>query len=69
MCEAQTEADSAGTLLTSADVARIIGRTPARVQQLAIAGQLPFTKTAGGIRLYRRDDVTRYVARREGRAD
>ena len=49
-------------------VARMIDRSPARVLQLADAGVLPVAaRTEGGRRLFRREDVERYVAERAAR--
>ncbi len=52
---------------TGADVARRLRLTPARIRQLAIAGQLQHTRTLSGTRLYERDDVERYARQRAGR--
>jgi DNA-binding transcriptional MerR regulator len=50
--------------LTSADVGRRLGLTPASVRMLARTGKLPHTRTASGTRLYNRNDVERYAAER-----
>jgi hypothetical protein len=48
--------------------ARIINRSNARVHQLADAGVLPVAaRTERGGRLFRREDVERYVADRAAR--
>jgi hypothetical protein len=50
--------------LTSADVAKIIDRTPAAVRLAAIKGYLRVASTTGrGVRLFVLDDVLAYRAR------
>lgn len=54
--------------IETGDVARLIERSPARVLQLAVAGVLPIAaRTAGGRRLFRREDIERYIAARVAR--
>jgi excisionase family DNA binding protein len=57
------------TLLTSADAARLLNLTPARVRQIAAAGGLPHLRTASGTRLYKRSDVEGYARARRGGGD
>ncbi len=44
-------------LLSVADAARVLGVVPATVRQMERSGRLPARRTAGGIRLFRREDV------------
>ena len=53
--------------LTTADAARRLGVTPARVRQIADAGRLAHTRTASGTRLYKVDDVERLARQRAAR--
>lgn len=56
------------TYLTTADVARIAGVTPAAVRALSNRGRLEVaTVTAGGIRLYTLATAQRYAEERETR--
>ena len=61
--------DSPGTLeplLTAGDAAKVCQCVPATIIQAANAGRLPVaTRTAGGVRLFRREDVERFKADRE----
>ena len=51
--------------IETGDVARLIKRSPARVLQLADAGVLPIAaRTEGGRRLFRREDIERFIAAR-----
>ena len=52
-------------LMTKADVAKCAGVTPAAVRAWAETGQLPVLKTESGVRLFQRDDVTRFLRRRD----
>ena len=52
--------------LTTADVARRLNKTPARVRHLADQGQLHPIRTASGLRLFREADVSDYVRGRPG---
>ena len=54
-------------LMTKSDVARRAGVTPAAVRVWAETGQLPVIKTESGVRLFRREDVTRFLRQREQR--
>lgn len=51
-------------LLTKSDASKILGITPAAVVLLERKGQLPALRTAGGVRLFRRDEVNALAARR-----
>ena len=51
--------------LTSADVARFIGRTTRWVRWLARHGELPCEVTESGQRLFRRGEVQRYLLQRQ----
>ncbi|MCX6544422.1 MAG: MerR family DNA-binding transcriptional regulator [Acidobacteria bacterium] len=58
-------------LLTPHDVAKLAGVTPGAVRLWADLGRLPVTRTVGGMRLFRLDEVlrwlvTRQTAKREG---
>jgi len=54
--------------LTTADVARLLERTPDGVRWLARTGQLTYQQTHSGVRLFRRGTVRRFVqARAEAR--
>lgn len=58
----------ADLLMTTGDVARAIGISTERVRQLDNTRKLPARgRTLSGMRLFRADDVTRYVAARQGR--
>lgn len=50
--------------LTVAEVARVIGKTPARVRQLADSGEMPALRTATGVRFFEASAVKRYLKRR-----
>ncbi len=52
------------TYLSVADAARLLGVVPATVRQMERDGRLPAQRTAGGMRLFRREDVERLVAQR-----
>ena len=52
-------------LLSCADVGRVLKVGPQRVRQLERTGRLPAIRTAGGWRLFRREDVERLAAERE----
>lgn len=51
-------------LLSTADAARLLGVVPATVRLMERDGRLPAQRTAGGMRLFRLDDVERLVAER-----
>jgi excisionase family DNA binding protein len=51
--------------MTSADVARRLTLTPARVRQIAAAGRLPHTRTVRGTRLFLEHDVEAYARERD----
>lgn len=51
-------------LLSVADAARVLGVVPATVRQMERSGRLPARRTAGGIRLFRREDVEGLAATR-----
>lgn len=53
--------------LTVNDVARIVRRTTETVRNWERAGRLEAIRTAGGIRLFRREAVARFVAARDRR--
>jgi DNA-binding transcriptional MerR regulator len=56
-------------LMTVADVARELNRTPAAVRASANAGHLPVAmKTASGMRLFDPTAVQEFKARRDARA-
>ncbi len=52
-------------LLTKADAAKILGLTPDAVVFLEKKGDLPATRTRGGVRLFRASDVARLAETRE----
>ena len=52
-------------LMLKADVARRGKVTPAAVRVWAETGQLPALRTESGVRLFRADDVTRFLRRRD----
>ncbi len=52
------------TYLSVADAARLLGVVPATVRQMERDGRLPAQRTAGGMRLFRREDVEHLVAQR-----
>ncbi len=52
-------------LLSCADVGRVLKIGPQRVRQLERLGRLSATRTAGGWRLFRREEVERFAAQRE----
>ena len=54
-------------LLTTADVARILGVVPATVRLMERDGRLPALKTPGGQRLFTRSDVEHLAAARTER--
>lgn len=51
--------------LTAQDVAKIAGVTTASVRLWADLGKLPVRRTAGGMRLFVREDVLRWLAVRQ----
>jgi excisionase family DNA binding protein len=50
--------------LTTRDVALLLDVSPERVRQLAREGQLDAIRTAGGLRLYDRASIDKYLASR-----
>ena len=56
------------SLLTSQDAARLAGVSAATVRTWEKTGKLPAVRTAGGIRLFTREDVNRVIAQRTERA-
>jgi len=52
-------------LLLAAGVARLCGVTPATVRLWERTGRLPAVRTADGVRIFRREDVTRLASERE----
>jgi excisionase family DNA binding protein len=56
-----TLAGMTSALLLSSDVARILDCSPDYVRSLERAGRLIATKTAGGTRLFRREDVEQFA--------
>jgi excisionase family DNA binding protein len=54
--------------LTPHDVAKLAGVTAAAVRLWADLGRLPVTRTAGGVRLFRRVDVLLWLATRREQA-
>jgi DNA-binding transcriptional MerR regulator len=58
-----------GEFLLTADVARLVGVTPAAVRAAAISGRLAVAATSeGGVRLFRRTDVEQFCREREKKA-
>lgn len=51
--------------LTAQDVAKLAGVTTASVRLWADLGKLPSQRTAGGMRLFVRQDVLRWLAARQ----
>jgi excisionase family DNA binding protein len=56
------------SLMTKGEVARVAGVTPVTIRAWADAGLLPVERTSSGIRLFRRDDVLRFLRERGVRA-
>lgn len=54
-------------LLSPSDAAKLLGVTPAAVVAMAKRGSLPHLQTAGGRRLFRREDVVALVDARAAR--
>lgn len=55
-------------LMTKADVARVVGLTPAAVTAAALKGRLRVGgMTAGGVRLFTPEDVAQYARERAAR--
>lgn len=50
--------------LSAADAARLLGVVPATVRQMERDGRLPAQRTMGGMRLFRGEDVERFLAER-----
>jgi DNA-binding transcriptional MerR regulator len=58
-----------GKFLLTADVARLVGLTPAAVREAADSGRLAVAETSeGGVRLFRREDVERFCRERAKKA-
>jgi excisionase family DNA binding protein len=55
----------ADDVMTASDAARILGVSVDMVRLLAKSGELSCTSTIGGMRLFRRADVTALARRRE----
>ena len=55
----------ADDLMTASDAARILGVSVDMVRIWAKSGELSCTSTIGGMRLFRRADVTAFARRRE----
>jgi hypothetical protein len=69
-CYATWEGSHMDEFLLAADVAKLIGRTPATVREAASEGRLPVAAlTPAGVRLFRRADVERFCRERKGRSD
>lgn len=51
--------------LTKADAAKVLGITPDAVIFLEKKGHLPSTRTKGGVRLFRAEDVAALATERE----
>ncbi len=56
-------------LLGCTDAGRVLKVGPQRVRQLERTGRLPAIRTAGGWRLFRRDEVERLATERETRQE
>ena len=54
-------------LLSTGDVARLIGVSADAVRLWERSGRLPATRTAGGVRLFAREDILRFAAERAAR--
>jgi excisionase family DNA binding protein len=52
-------------VLLTTEAAQLLHVTGNRVRQLEAAGQLPASRTSGGVRLFRRTDVERLARERE----
>jgi excisionase family DNA binding protein len=57
----------ASKLLTTAQVASLLGIAPTTVHALTAAGDLPCVRTAGGHRRFCPEDVEAFLDRRQGR--
>ncbi len=57
-----------GELLTTGDAARVLGVSPDSIRVYERIGLLPATRTAGGVRLFTREDVEELAAKRASRA-
>jgi excisionase family DNA binding protein len=51
-------------LLSTNDASKILQLTPESVRLLERSGKLPATRSAGGIRLFKREDVERLATAR-----
>jgi excisionase family DNA binding protein len=60
------EMENPTEILTVSDVATEIGVTPQTVVGYANAGKLPAQRTRSGVRLFRLDDVKRFIVARHG---
>jgi excisionase family DNA binding protein len=56
-------------LLTTSQVARMIEMSQESVRVYNRSGLLPATRTAGGIRLFKREDVERFRTERQKKLD
>ena len=59
-----TGEDHSNPLMTHGDVAKFAGVSPAAVRGWADSGKLRFIRSAGGIRLFERTDVERFLWQR-----
>lgn len=53
-----------GKLMSTQDVAQLLGISPAWVRKLAIDGAIPSARTVGGNRIFLESDVERYASKR-----
>ena len=58
------ETEAPDDLMTAADAGRILSLSVDMVRVLARDGRLPFTRTVGGVRLFRRVDVENLASER-----
>lgn len=52
-------------VLTTNDVAKLAGVDSSTVRDWETAGKLPASRTASGVRLFKRGDVERFLRKRE----
>ena len=60
---------SAMTYLTTSRAARVLNKSESTVRAWARSGELPFTLTESGVRLFKPEDVERVAAERQARRD
>ena len=65
----KSEMNMKDEFLGCTDAGRVLKVGPQRVRQLERTGRLSATRTAGGWRLFRRDEVERLAAEREARQE